>query len=373
MKILQIIEQEQIRSGGAMQMYRLSKELVKRGHDVTAVFGYNKNMKSDFNIFEGSGVKLRFFNIKRLKLNLDTLKNILKLRKFIKEEKFDVIHSHKGSDLNYLILGLIGINIPIIANRGMSNELTFYNSLKYKMSKVYKTISVAKEVKKIMVESGKIPENKIEVVYGSVDVDDFNPKRESTIREEFSIGSDKIVIGYVGSALPRKGIQYLVDSFEILCKKRENLLLLLAGITEEGLSKFNIPDSIKNKIVTAGFRWDVANCMGGMDLFVFSGITDEGLTGTVREAAAMGLPIVTTDVAGNRELIFDMETGILVKKADAEDMARGLEKLLSDEELRKRIGENARKFVVENMSDKVRVDKIEKIYSDAINWKEIKK
>lgn len=366
MKILQIIGQEAIRSGGAMQMFRLSKELVKRGHDVTSVFGYNEKNKDDFKIFEDTGVKLKFFNIKRIKLNIYSLKNILKLRKFIKEEKFDVIHSHKGSDLNYLVIGLMGIKIPIIANRGMSNKLNTYNSVKYKSSKVFKTVAVAKEVKKIMMESGKIPENKVEVVYGSVDIEEFRPGRESSIRKELLIGNEKTVIGYVGSALPRKGIQYLIDSFELLCEKREDLILLLIGITKEALANFEVPKHLKNKIVPAGFRWDVANCMGGFDLFVFSGIEDEGLTGTVREAAAMGLPIVTTDVAGNRELIFDMETGILVKKADSKDLARGLETLLEDKDLSKSLGENARNFVLENMSMKVRVDKIEKIYLKAL-------
>ncbi len=366
MRILQIISQEAIKSGGSIQMYRLSKELVKRGHKVTAIFGDNKKYRKDFKIFDNTGVEVLFFDIKRFKLDGKTIRNIFKLKNFIKEEKFDVIHSHKGADLNYLVLGLLGIKIPIIANRGMSNKLTTYNSLKYKCSKVFKIVAVAEKVKKIMMESGNISENKIEVVYGSVDIEEFHPKRKSEVRKEFKIKEDKIVIGYVGSALPRKGIQYLIESFKILSKKRENTILFLVGVTKEALENFDIPKEIEDKVIPAGFRWDVADCMVAMDIFVFSGISDEGLTGTVREAAAMSLPIVTTDVAGNRELIYDMETGVLVKKADSIALKNGLELLLNNEELSKKMGENARKFVKENMSVKVRADKIEKIYKEAI-------
>lgn len=366
MKILQIISQEAIKSGGAIQMYRLSKELAKRGHDVTAIFGDNEKYRDDFKIFENTGVKVVFFDIKRFKLNFKTLKNILRLRKFIKKEKFNVIHSHKGTALDYLVVGLLGLKIPIIANRGMSNKLNFYNGLKYKYSKVFKTIAVAKKVKDIMMESGNIPDNKIEVVYGSVDIDEFFPERTSEVRKEFNITDEKVVIGYVGSALPRKGIQYLIDAFNMISKERDEAILFLVGVTKEALGNFDISKEIEAKIITAGFRWDVADCMAAMDIFVFSGITDEGLTGTVREAAAMSLPIVTTDVAGNRELVYDMETGILVKKADSIALKNGLKLLLDDEGLSEKIGKNARNFVEKNMSIKVRVDRIEDIYIEAI-------
>lgn len=366
MKILQIIDQGAIRSGGAMQMSLLAKELVKRGHDVTVVFRKTEDKIDDFKIFDNSGVKVRFFNTKRLKLKKETVKNILDLREFIKKEKFDIIHSHKGGDLNYLMFALIGTKIPVIGNRGMSNRLDFFNGFKYRTKRVFKTVAVAKEVKRIMMESGKIPDNKIDVIYGSVNIDDFRPGRESSIREEFSIDRDKTVIGYVGSALPRKGIQYLLKAFEELCEKRENLILLLVGITKETLGNFEISERIKDKVVAAGFRRDVANCMGGFDIFVFSGVEDEGLTGTVREAGAMGLPIVTTDVAGNKELISNMETGILVNKADSEDMGKGIELLLENNELREKLGKNVREFVVENMSMKVKADKIEVLYKEAL-------
>lgn len=80
----------------------------------------------------------------------------------------------------------------------------------------------------------------------------------------------------------------------------------------------------------------------------------------------MGLPVITTDVAGNRELIKNGETGLVVPMKDSTAMAVAIEKLLADMEIAKKLGENARNFVEENMSNEIRAEKMEKLYMEII-------
>ena len=80
----------------------------------------------------------------------------------------------------------------------------------------------------------------------------------------------------------------------------------------------------------------------------------------------MGLPIVTTDVAGNAELINDNHSGLVVPPYDAPALARALEFLLDNSDNAAQFGKNARDFVVKNMTNELRVDKIEKIYYDIL-------
>jgi len=367
MNILEIIPQGELRSGGGIQMYRLSKSLSKRGHSLFLIYKEpDSEKKEDFEKIDKSGINLSFMKLGRIKLNIDTVKVIFKLRKFIKENKIEIIHSHKGATDGVAAIATLGLNIPIVANRGVINPLNFFNGLKYRTKLIDRVVAVSQVVKDIMAETGRIKKDKINVVFGSVDIEEFSPQKKSTIREEFCIGKDKIVVGFAGNGGPRKGLPYLAESFKTTAKKYKNAVLFLVGVNEADKERLGFNGEIAERVICAGFRRDVANCMAGMDIFVFSGIAEEGLTGTVREAAAVGLPIITTDVAGNRELIKDGETGVVVSMKDSAAISEAVEKLLENMEAAKKLGANARKFVEENMSNEIRAEKMEKLYLEII-------
>jgi len=366
LKILEIIVQNRLRSGGGIQMYTLSGELVKRGHQVCALYKEPVGHRGDFSIFDGSGIDLRFMNMGRVKPNLRTLKTVRELRALIVSEGFDIIHAHKGNAVDLCWLATIGLGIPIITNRGVISPQGFFQSLKYRSWKIRRIIAVSQAVKDVMVKTGHIDPAKITVVYGSVDIGEFAPGRRSTIRSELSIPGDAAVIGYIGSALPRKGLPHLFEAFALLRALRKGIVLVLVGVEPADLARFSLTEDLKSAVITAGFRRDVPNCMAGFDVFAFPGIADEGLTGTVREAAAMALPIVTTDIAGNSELIRDHETGLVVPKADSGALAEAIAYLLDNRDTARRFGENARRSVVETMSIKARAERIEGIYYDVL-------
>jgi glycosyltransferase involved in cell wall biosynthesis len=234
--------------------------------------------------------------------------------------------------------------------------------MKYRSSKVKRIIAVAHAVRNVMVETGKINPDKIEVVWGSVDTKLFKPGLSSTLRGELSIPDDKRVIGFVGNSSKRKGLQYLIDAFEILRHKYRDIVLVVVGVSDEELDGFTVKETIKDDIIPVGFRKDIPNCMAAFDFYAFVGLVNEGLAGTLREAAAMGLPIVTTDVAGNNELIHNGFSGFVIPPYNAEDIASALEYFLDNREKAAEFGKNAREFVVKNMTDKVRAKRIEQIY-----------
>ena len=368
MNILQIVPQGEMRSGAAIQMYRLSKSLEKKGHKLFLIFRTpNEISKEDFTKNDMSGLNVTFMDLDRVKLNMKTLKSIKELRKFIINNKIDVVHSHKGSTNTLCVFAMLGLNIPVIANRGVINPLNFFNGLKYRTKFIDRTVAVSQVVKDVMVKTGSITPSKIDVIYGGVDIEIFKPGLHSTIREEYNISKDMFVIGFAGNAGPRKGLIYLAEAFKKIAEKHKEIVLIMVGVSEADKDKFRFNDEIKKRVYALGFRHDVANCMSGMDMFVFSGVAEEGLTGTVREAAAIGLPIITTDVAGNRELIKDDETGLVVPMKDSIALEQAIEKIVGDKEKADRYGKNARKFVEENMSNEIRAEKIEKLYLEVIS------
>ncbi len=371
MKVLQIIAQPKINTGGAMQMCLLANYLYDNNVDVIVVFHKNINYSLDYYYnFLNKNIKIRFFDLPKFSLSKRSINSILDLRNFIKKENFDIIHIHKSRAFTLTYIATLGVDIPLVVNRGVIIPLDFFNSLKYKSRKVKKIIAVSEAVKKSIVESANVNPEKIEVVYGSIDLKRFDFSIESNFKKEFGISDDEFIFGYVGNDLKRKGLEYLLSAFNILENKYNNITLVLVGVSENSKVVLEYEELLKNrKVICTGYRIDIPRIMKSFDAFVFAGISDEGLTGVIREAAAMKIPVITTDVAGNEEFIQNEKNGIVVPKKDVKSLVAAMEKIYLNYDYYKNLAENAYKFVMENMNNDVRGEKILKIYYDVISSK----
>ena len=114
-----------------------------------------------------------------------------------------------------------------------------------------------------------------------------------------------------------------------------------------------------------GERKDIAEIMRTLDIFVLPSQA-EGISNTILEAMATGLPVIATNVGGNPELVKDGETGLLVPPSNPEKMATALYGLISDPEKRQQQGEKAYQSVLENFSIQVMVNKYTDVYDSII-------
>jgi glycosyltransferase involved in cell wall biosynthesis len=97
----------------------------------------------------------------------------------------------------------------------------------------------------------------------------------------------------------------------------------------------------------------------------------EGVPRAVIEAAAAGKPIIATDVAGNRDSLVDGKTGFLVPLNDSEALADRIENLLSDSNLRSRIGQEARIYAEQNFNERKVTERIIEVYDEEIRKQQI--
>ena len=356
-------------------MSQLSIELARNGHDVTAFYKANPERDKDFLIYENTNVNLKRVNLRQTVFKVDSLTDILKIRSEIKNGQYDIIHSHSNA-IDHAFLASQGLSIPIVANRGMSSPLKWKNALKYKSNKVAHIIAVAEDVKEMMHQTGKVPKQNISVVYGSVDVNRFSPSVESPVtRSQLSIDETAFVIGYTGSIGGRKGIDYFIDAYRKVVKTNANVVLLLIGITNQQLEDNGvlIEPELAPYIKCCGFQHHPEHYMALFDLFVFPGTKSEGLTGAIREAAAMKIPVVTTDVGGNKELIINNVRGVVVQPKDSHALFKAMLLSINNDEKARNMAEQAYQFVIENMTLQVRAQKVLSVYEQAIkNTKSIK-
>lgn len=167
------------------------------------------------------------------------------------------------------------------------------------------------------------------------------------LREELGIPEHALVLGFVGRIVPDKGIQELLDTLRALANEFSDLYLLLVGEPEHdhplSPAVLGYLESTP-RLLCVGFQRDVAPYLAVMDVLVHPSYR-EGLPTAPLEASAMGLPVVSTHIAGCVDAVQHGKTGILVPPQDSAALIEATRVLLLDPQLRRSMGEAGRQWV----------------------------
>ncbi|MDP3999639.1 MAG: glycosyltransferase family 4 protein [bacterium] len=197
-------------------------------------------------------------------------------------------------------------------------------------------------LKKIVVRWGVAPE-KINVILNAV-----SPMISTSGKdlERGILGLQGTILVSVGRLVPWKGFDMLIKIVADLKNKFSDLHLFIIG---DGPERANLESLInklrieKNAVLMGSLpKNELIKYLKASDVFVLN-TGYEGLSHQIREAQALGLPVVTTDVGGNPEIVIHGQTGLLVPYNDYNALRRTLIDIISDESLRQRLGELARK------------------------------
>lgn len=206
----------------------------------------------------------------------------------------------------------------------------------------------------------------IHLIRGSgVDMDEFYPPA-------ISRNSDVPMIVLVSRLLIEKGVLELIEAGRILKERKMDCRVVLVGdsdphnphaVSEEELA---MAES-RGWVELWGRRNDIADIYREADIATLPSYYREGIPKTLLEAAASGLPIVTTDSVGCRETVDEGRNGFRVPVRDAEALADALAKLISDTELRNRMGQKSRLKAMAEFDVRHVVDETFKIYSEILS------
>lgn len=184
-----------------------------------------------------------------------------------------------------------------------------------------------------------------------VDLDKFKPDQfpveyKQAFRRKLGINQDALVIGFLGRMIPRKGVAELVRAWQSLKRSYPNAVLLLVG-PEEASQPLDAEtlSLIKGdpNIIAVGRQSDAAKYYSVMDIFTLPAHW-EGFGNVLVEAAAMGLPVVTTHGTGTRDAAKDGFNARLVKPKDHIALEKALHKYCAESCLRLEHGENGKEW-----------------------------
>lgn len=172
-----------------------------------------------------------------------------------------------------------------------------------------------------------------------------------TVREQLGLRSDHRVIGYCGRLAPQKCLSDLVWAFHLLLQDDQNTRLLIIGDgpQRDELSELAEHMGSRNEIQFLGHRQDAAEIMAALDVFCLPS-EFEGMSNSLMEAMSIGIPVVASDIAANRELVRDAETGLLFKHGDGPDLARAVKQVLDDRSFAARVASAAQTYIMTNHS-----------------------
>jgi glycosyltransferase involved in cell wall biosynthesis len=179
---------------------------------------------------------------------------------------------------------------------------------------------------------------------------DIKTDKEKKLKE-LGIPFGKKIVVTVAELIVRKN--YPV-ALEAISKLNDDVYYIICGQgpLEADLKNLAADLKISDRVKFLGYRTDINEILSVADLFLFT-TSQEGLPVSVMEAMSMGLPVVTSNVRGNRDLIIDGEGGFICDKSDSTAFADKMEKILSDDNLKNRFGNFNKERVKEFSKDKV--------------------
>jgi sugar transferase (PEP-CTERM/EpsH1 system associated) len=221
---------------------------------------------------------------------------------------------------------------------------------------VSRFIALSKDLGTWLEKQAHVPPIKVSQIYNGVDIDRFCPQENrATFPIPGFVPKDGVVIGTVGRMQGEKDQLTLVKAFIALLDRIDNgrdklrLVLIGDGPLRRPAEELLQAAGVEELAWLAGNRSDAPQLLQGMDIFALPSLI-EGVSNTILEAMATGLPVVATAVGGNPELVVDGETGCLVPSADSEAMADALQYYIQSADVRRQHGRAGRLRVEKEFS-----------------------
>ncbi len=290
----------------------------------------------------------------------------------------DIVHTHNPKPGLYGRLAARAAGVPVVVNTVHGLYATRDDSWRrravvYGLERLAAACSDAELVQnpedlETLAHLG-VPRRRLHRLGNGIDLERFRPtgreEDRAKLRAEWGASEGTVVVGAVGRLVGEKGYPELFGAARMLRRRQPGTMLVVAGPEdpdkEDRLGREDLERARAAGVVLLGHRCDVERVYAGLDIYVLASHR-EGFPRSAMEAAAMGLPVVATDIRGCRQVVEHGSTGLLVPVGAPSALADALERLARDPALRTAMGRRARQKALRDFDQARVVDTTLEVY-----------
>ncbi len=303
-----------------------------------------------------------------------------RLWKLLRKLKPDLVHTRNLSALEaQFVAAAAGVRATIHGEHGRDVFDLYGRNWKYNLLRraaqplVSHYIAVSQDLAGWLEDTIRVPQKKIRQIYSGVDCVKFHPRgqtRPDVLPPGFA-SDDSFGIGSGGRMAEVKDYPTLVRAFIRMvrdnagAKRRARLVIAGEGVARQQCRQLLAEAGLSDQAWLPGERHDIADIMCALDVFVLPSL-NEGISNTILEAQASGLPVIATRVGGNVELVEGGMNGSLFVPGDEAGLAQALLTYFQDEAMLDRQGSEARKRVESRFSIPAMARAYEAVYEQVL-------
>jgi glycosyltransferase involved in cell wall biosynthesis len=379
MKIVYVITKSNW--GGAQRyVYQLATSLPKDKFEVVVAFGGTGAPASKPGLlsFKLHAAGIRTIFIENLQRDIGYFKEVrvlLSLYKLFKKEKPDVVHlnSSKIGGLGSLAARLAGVKKIVFTVHGWAFDEGRSRAERFliKCASFFTTLFATNIIaisKKTESQALRFPtaRKKTSLIYNGIDPEsekNFLSREEA--RKKIDVRENMFVVGTIAELTKNKGLNYLIEAASKLKLKINGgnfkLIIIGGGEEESELKALASSQDLANEVIFLGFRDNASQYLKAFDVFALSSVK-EGLPYVLFEAGVAKLPVVVTNAGSIPEIVDRERDGLIVPMRNSAEIARALEELMKNPNLRSRLGENLYKKVTSKFTLSEMIRKTIEVY-----------
>ena len=305
----------------------------------------------------------------------------LRFAKTLRRLKPAIVHTRNLGTLDMqFVAGLCGVRGRVHGEHGWDvYDLNGQNPKYLRLRRlarrvVHRYVAMSRDLAEYLRRDVGVASERITQIYSGADGVRFRPRNpaDCALWPEGFLPANGVVIGTVGRQEPVKNPLALVRAFARLIdavpteRERLRLVLVGAGPMQNELRELARTLGISDWVWLPGGRNDVPDLVRQMDIFVLPSL-NEGISNTILEAMASGVPVVAANVGGNPEIVRDGVTGALYAVNDETALARELQKYVDNPALRRDHGQRAREIVEQHHTLDAMVRTYLDVYDTTLN------
>ncbi|MFB3926344.1 MAG: glycosyltransferase [Syntrophales bacterium] len=298
----------------------------------------------------------------------------VKLSKIIRRGYYDIVHTHNEAGAIYGVPAAVLSNVKNIVHTEHGKEPSYRNKRRLCLAEkcllrmVDRIVTVSKNLKDYMAASMNMEPDCIRVILNGIDISKFSGRdRRTQMRKSLGIANEDFVIGTISRIVPLKNHEFLLNIFKELRNHVPGIRLVIVGDgpLRDDIEKSALDKGIGRSVYFLGERRDTPELLSLFDLFMLPSFT-EGVSLTLLEAMAAGVPVIASDVGGNSEVIEKGISGILIRLDNPAKWIEETVRLIRKKEERMEISSSAVQSVKKRFGVEIMIAEYEKVYQEVL-------